>query len=326
MYRLFQIICLFFSYYFTHCTQPYFPPQIVFTTNFGRTLLAIDEVNQRAFISFNNAMDLDNAYVFKHIPFAPSDSPQNKYYTQLLVDRSKPDCSYESFWEYGTMQYSAFPAHWGNATTFHVGTFLQFEYEMIHSTNSSDTEDYWYANKACEVSTGQIYPCEEIYFKKNTDIPLRYTYMGRGRWGEIEQITIEYDVKSVGKPDEKYFDVDPANWSVACRDSALGINMQPQSLTIPVEQSNTVEVWLRTPPHRIHGNDTVTIGWNITYGCTDCLILTPKQLVFNIENFQKQQSISITRVKNGSTTVFNPIFYGGGFDLVPPEYFSLLIR
>ena len=44
---------------------------------------------------------------------------------------------------------------------------------MIHSNNSSPDEDYWYANEKCEIQDGSKPPCQEIYFKKNTEIPLR---------------------------------------------------------------------------------------------------------------------------------------------------------
>lgn len=46
---------------------------------------------------------------------------------------------------------------------------------MIHSTNKSIEEDYWYSNRTCKVDSGQIYPCQEISFRKNTSIPIRYS-------------------------------------------------------------------------------------------------------------------------------------------------------
>ncbi|CAF4881500.1 unnamed protein product, partial [Rotaria magnacalcarata] len=57
--------------------------------------------------------------------------------------------------------------------------------------NSSQDEDYWYANVTCRTNPGSIYPCEEIYFKKNTEIPLRSTKVIRQGWNVV-QVTIPY--------------------------------------------------------------------------------------------------------------------------------------
>ena len=54
MHRFVEIILLFFCYYHAHCVQPNFPSQIVFTVNNGQRLYAIDEVNQRAFVSIKD--------------------------------------------------------------------------------------------------------------------------------------------------------------------------------------------------------------------------------------------------------------------------------
>ena len=40
-------------------------------------------------------------------------------------------------------------------------------------------EDYWYANVTCRIDQWRIYPCEEIYFQKNTEIPLRFVQVIR---------------------------------------------------------------------------------------------------------------------------------------------------
>ncbi|CAF4952652.1 unnamed protein product, partial [Rotaria magnacalcarata] len=60
----------------------------------------------------------------------------------------------------------------------------------------------------------------------------------------------------MGKPDEKYFDSIPKNWSLACRDVMLGLLYFPQTSKISLDQSVKIQVWLITPPHRIDGNDT----------------------------------------------------------------------
>ena len=62
--------------------------------------------------------------------------------------------------------------------------------EMIHSTNSSESEDYWYSNKTCKTTDQYTYPCEEIYFISR-------------------------------KIDEKYFNNFSKNWSIACQDASL---------------------------------------------------------------------------------------------------------
>ncbi len=97
---------------------------------------------------------------------------------------------------------------------------------MIHSKNTSQDEDYWYSNLICQFNGTESYPCEEIYFKKNTQIPLRFVQVIRRRWDTIRLIQ-SYKVISMGKPDEKYFDSIPKNWSVACRDANLGLLYHP---------------------------------------------------------------------------------------------------
>lgn len=56
------------------------------------------------------------------------------------------------------------------------------------------------------------------------------------------------------------------------------------------------------------------------------MVYNSKQLTFNIENIEEHQNITFTRVKNGSKTTLNPIFIGGGFDLVSAEMYSLSIE
>ena len=313
------VFCLCFS--LTQSVQPYFPPQIVFSLFDGQLFYAIDEINQRA-VEIDNG---ETGFLFKHIPYATPDSPEDKNYVQLIADRQDSDCLYETYWEHGGNPYNVFPSHWQNGRSIEVKSYLQFNHEMIHSTNSSDTEDYWHSNEQCELDSGEKFPCEEIFFKKNTDIPLRYTEIHRAGW-KIVQLTTVYNVISVGEPDQKYFEGLPKNWSIACRDVNLGIFIYSQTTKIPVEKSDVVQIWLPTPPHRVDGNDTVTIRWNTTEGCTDCLTWTPKELSFNIDNFQDRQNITFTRAKAGPKTTLYPIFNGGGFNLVIPVLYPLFIE
>jgi len=317
-----QALLFFSCYYFTQSAQPYFPEQIVFAIPEDQTLYAIDQVNQRA----ASTTITQQGFVFKHFPYAIPNSPQDTHYVQLMMNHQQSNCIYETYWEYGGGSLSLFPDHWRiNETVYEITNFLEAQYEMIHSTNSSDAEDYWYSNKTCQVFTGQTYPCQEIYFKKNTDIPVRSKEVRRGRWYP-EQFVTEYNVLSVGQIDEKYFNVSLKNWYAACQDASLGIDMDPSSLTLPLEQSASVQISLRAPTHKINGSDIVAIQWNLTQGCTDCLTWTPKQLIFNAENFQEHQNITFTRTKNGTVSNFHPIFNGGAYDFVPPEWYSLWIE
>jgi len=129
----------------------------------------------------------------------------------------------------------------------------------------------------------------------------------------------------VGKPDDKYFDSIPEYWSIACRDVNLRFLYYPQSTKINLNQSSEIHISLTAPPHRIHGNDTVCIQWKQTQ-CDDCVAWTPKQLSFTSENFQEKQILTVTRVKDGPETTLIPIFYGGGYDLVSPDIYSIFIQ
>jgi len=244
---------------------------------------------------------------------------------QLIIDSIPFGCYYGTYWKYGGNIINLFPPHWWvNRTSFKVDNYLKFIYEMIHSNDSSINEDYWYANVTCQVDSGKNYPCEEIYFEKNTQIPLRSTRVVRQGWKVVRQTT-NYKIISMGKPDEKYFDSIPSNWTSICRDVMLGLLYYPQITKIDLNQSTQVQVWLITPPHRINGNDTVTIQWKPSE-CNDCFTWTPKQLSFNIDNFQERQILKITRVKDGSPTYLIPVFNGGGFDNVSAETYSIIIQ
>lgn len=308
----FCLISFILSYHFAASVQPYFPPQLLFFAN--GALYAIDEINQQAYLSVSYSVkSSETAYAAKRIKYAPSDSPQSKYYVQLS-DAFPTGCRYATYWDYGGSTFNSFPEHWVNGSSYEIKNFINFKYEMIKSNASSVYEDYWYSNATCHPQSPKPVPCEEIYFRKGTDIPVRSTQVISTSW-EVRQYTIEYMMISVGKPDDKYFDPIVKDWARSCRDVNLGLFYNPQSTKIDLNQSTKVQVWLPTPPHRIDGNDTVYIQWK-AIECTDCFTWQPKQLSFNEKNFQVRQTFTITRVKNGPTTTLMPIFNGGGYDQV----------
>jgi hypothetical protein len=319
------LISFILLHYLGDYAQPYFPSQIVFSPDNGVTVIAVDEINQRAYKSITmSSYAKEVSYVMKNFPDAIPNSPQSKYYVQLLVDFPPLNCIYGTYWKYGGNTLNSFPSHWINGTSFEIINYIKFNYEMIHSNNSSIEEDYWYANVTCQTDGGGSYPCEEIYFQKNTEIPLRSTRVARGGWSVIQMITY-YKVISMKQPEDKLFDSIPAGWPVVCDDVMLGVLYYPQTSKIDLKQSAKIQVWLTTPPHRINGNDTVTIEWKSSQ-CNDCFTWTPKQLSFNIENFQERQTLTITRIKNGSKTTLIPTFNGGGFDLVTPYNYPISIE
>jgi hypothetical protein len=313
-------------FYLGETTQPYFPPQIVFSPDNGQTIFAIDETNQRAFKTLAyGATGRETSYVMEHFPYSESDSPQSKYYVQLLIDSPPLGCMYGTYWKYGGNQFNSFPAHWWvNQTSFKVDNYIKFKYNMIHSTNSSLNEDYWYANVTCQTDRGEIYPCEEIYFQKNTQIPLRFTQVIRRGW-DVLQVMTNYKIISMGKPEDKYFDSIPKNWTMTCRDVNLGLLYYPQSTNISLHQNVEIHIYLAAPPHQLNGTDTVRIQWKPT-NCTDCVTWTPTELIFNTNNFQKEQILTITRVKNGPQTILMPIFEGGDYERVPPQIYPIWIQ
>ncbi|UJR16746.1 hypothetical protein I4U23_003646 [Adineta vaga] len=317
-------ISFFLFYQFVDCAQPYFPPQILFFAN-GATLYAIDEVNQRAYKSDSYSVkQSETGYALKKFPYATPDSPQSKYYVQLLQGFPNIGCIYGTYWKYGGSTFNAFPSHWNNGTTFEIKTFIDFKYPMIQSTNSSVYEDYWYSNQTCHPEGPNDVPCEEIYFRKNTDIPVRSTQVLETPW-ETRQFTTEYLVISVGKPDDKYFNSIPKDWATTCRDVMLGISYVPQSTKVDLNENVKIQVWLPTPPHRINGSDVVSIQWKANE-CSECLTWTPKELSFNQKDFQVRQILTITRVKKGSTINLIPIFNGGGFEQVSTKNYTIVIE
>jgi hypothetical protein len=94
-------------YYPGECAQPYFPPQIVFSPDNGATTFAIDEINQRAYKSVAlNSTSRQTSFLMEHFPYAVPDSPQSKYYVQLLIDSSTASCKYGTYWKYGTNNFN----------------------------------------------------------------------------------------------------------------------------------------------------------------------------------------------------------------------------
>ncbi|CAF3969565.1 unnamed protein product [Rotaria sp. Silwood1] len=168
---------------------------------------------------------------------------------------------------------NSFPAHWNfNDSSFKIDNFIKFKYDMIHSDKNTNEEDYWYANETCEIYTGEKFPCQEIYFKKNTDIPLRTAEVVRRGW-DLFHVTTYYKVISIGKLDEKLFKRIPETWAYTCTDLMLQTSYNPSIVAIDLNKSAPVQVWLKSPPYRINGNDTVAIEWRpANYSkCNDCL-------------------------------------------------------
>ncbi|CAF3361466.1 unnamed protein product [Rotaria socialis] len=76
------------------------------------TLYAIDEINQRAYKSAAySTKQSETAYALKDFPFAISDSPQSKYYAQLLEGFPAIGCIYGTYSKYGESTFNAFPSH-----------------------------------------------------------------------------------------------------------------------------------------------------------------------------------------------------------------------
>ncbi|CAF1009276.1 unnamed protein product [Rotaria sordida] len=304
-------------------TQPYFPPQITFSMYNNTVIYAIDELNQRAYKSYViNPTLTQYSFAMKNFPFAIPDSPESKNYVQLQLESPSNNCKYLTYWKYSDNYLpSSFPSHWNfNDSSFKIDNFINFRYNMIHSKEKTGDEDYWYANETCLIYTGEEFPCQEIYFKKNTDIPLRTAAVVRRAW-DLFHVTTYYNVISIGKPDDRLFNGIPKNWAYNCTDVMLTPVYNPSIVTITLGKSSPVEVWLRSPPHRVNGSDTVIIKWRPAPDskCQDCLIWEPKQFEFNSNNFQEKQTLLITRIKDGPNVYMNPIFNGGGFDTVDPE-------
>lgn len=311
---------------FVNSIQPYFPEQIVFSPDDGRTIYAIDEVNQKAFTSIKYGVSQasqQNSYVMKDFPYTMPDSPESLNYVQMIDDFSPEGCMYGTYWKYGGFSANSFPSHWLKGYNFEVKNYIAFQYNLIYSNDSSITEDHWCSMERCSDDMGKEYPCEEIYFQKNTEIPLRYGRVLRRGWNVVHDV-ITYKILSVSQTIDQYFEPIRKNWTVSCRDTSLGLLIYSQDIKIPLEKQGSVEIWLPSPPHRVNGSASVTVEWKST-GCSDCFTWTPNQMNFDIENFQTRQNLTITRVKSGLSSKLIPIFSGGGFDMVIPELYPIYI-
>jgi len=319
MLRFIHLITLFtFCYYYVHCVQPYFPSQVVFTVDNGQRLYAIDQVNQRAFVSIKDN-PAQNGYVFQHFPYSPADTPQSRHYVRLITTDNPKTCAYETYWKYGRNSSNYFPEHWNNQTTFQIGNYLNLNYTMIYNFNQSDLEeDYWYSAETCYDAVHDVHPCFRLYFKHANDTPLRSIQLQSVGERSFFQTT-EYQIISIGKPDDKYFAGIPTNWYTSCLDTDLQLEFFADSYVIYYRTHRTVAVSLFAPPHRVNGNDSVTITWNLT-GCdNDCLTWAPQQLTFNSQNFNRIQNLTFLRIDDSDRTFIRPTFIGGGFDLVSPD-------
>ncbi len=325
MHPFIQIILLVLCYYQAHCVPPYFPTQVVFTVDNGQRLYAIDQVNQRAFLSFKNNPS-QNAYVFQHFPYAPPGTPESENYVQLITTLDLESCVYGIYWKYSENSYNYFPAHWNNKTSFQINNYIDSNYRMIYSRNQSIVdEDYWYSVETCYDEVHDIQPCFQIYFKHGNDTPLRSIQLQTVSNRPIFQTT-EYQILSIGKPDDKYFADIPRNWYTSCIDINLRLQYSINSYFVGYHAHNAVGVSLVTPPHRINGNDSVTITWNIT-GCDYvCLTWTPQQLTFNSQNFNQKQNLTFYRVDDSGRTFIKPTFIGGGFGFVSSDLNTIIFE
>jgi hypothetical protein len=312
-------------HHFGQSEQPYFPSQMVFSPDKGKTTIAIDEINQRAYLTYSvNSLMQNSAYIMQNFPYTVPDTPQSKHYVFLVTTSFINTCSYETYWKHGTYRLNQFPSHWGNDSLYKIRNYVNFNSKMIHSNNSSKDEDYWYSNEICFTDIGDKYSCQEIYFKKNTDIPVRLVEVQRSPFSSQRVIT-NFTIISIGKPDDKYFDSIPKEWYSSCRDFDLGILYDPTLIRLNVQESAKVQVWLSAPPHEINGNDTVAIQWT-TYQCNGCFTWTPKKIYFNRKKFQERQTLTITRLRSSERSILVPIFEGGGYDFIDGATYSLSIQ
>ncbi|CAF1309250.1 unnamed protein product [Rotaria sp. Silwood1] len=330
---LFFYFSCFLNNNFVESVQPYFPSQVTFSilnNNGGETIMAIDDVNQKAYQTYTpRGSEQRYNFVMQHFPYTIPNSPESKHYVELTTSNTSNSCYYGTYWKYGVGTYTSFPSHWYyNMTTFKIGNYIKFEYPMIHSSNhTQENEDYWYANEMCDVDPDQQHPCEEIYFIKNTDIPLRTTRVVRRGWVVVQEVT-KYRIISTGKPDDRLFDMIPKDWAYNCKDTSLGLLYYPQTSKITLNQSSSVQIWLISPPHRIYGNDTVIVEWQPdgSSECKDCVTWTPERFYFNSVNFETRQELSITRVKNGGKQRLIPVLHGGGYETVFTGVYPIYIE
>lgn len=96
-----------------------------------------------------------------------------------------------------------------NGTTFSVGNYLKFTYNLVHWTNSS--VDYWRSIETCLVPSLGCIHCEEMFFEKDTDIPIQYNYINIDGQ-HIHLQTIWFTDVTVGKSVNNYFKTIPKDY------------------------------------------------------------------------------------------------------------------
>ncbi len=214
-------LCFIQYYTLLESVQPYFPSLIAFSLyNDDQMIMAVDQVNQRAFVKYHDSQRNIDAYLMKHFPYAIPGTPQSKYYVMLINDNLRLDCMYRTYYENGT-KYALdfFPSHWFNGSSYYIKNYMNFYHSMIKSTDPSLHQDCWYSNETCKTSIGQdTYPCEEIYYKKNTNFPLRY-FNVRLIAGYSTRIEIPFTVLSIGKSIDNYFTSIPKDWQNICQNA-----------------------------------------------------------------------------------------------------------
>ncbi|CAF1246722.1 unnamed protein product [Adineta ricciae] len=327
---------LFLYFIFLHslgeCIQPYFPRQVTFLAreNYDgkKNLFAIDEINQRAYQSWGKkSFDERRAYAMKDMPYMFPDPSQSKYYVQLtyFTPPPPPGCHYGIYALDGLgFSFNVFPDHWQkHLDSFEILNYVHFTSKMIHSNQSKENEDYWYSDEKCRLSSGEMVPCQEIYFRRGTEIPLRTTRVDYNIVALVQKTTA-YEILSIGEPDEKYFDSIPKNWTESCEDAKFGISYDGNSSYLYPGKTVLVQVWLRTAPHKVNGNDTLRIQWT-AHDDDKYITLTPKELVFNGENFSEKQTLTIKRHEGQAEAIFYPIFHGGGLEPVFTEKYSFTL-
>ncbi|CAF4117741.1 unnamed protein product, partial [Rotaria magnacalcarata] len=193
---------------FLQCAQLYFPLQVTFSIdNDHQTIMAIDLVNQN---SYQISQERGYAFVMKNFPYTIPDSPESKHYVVVIHP------TVVVMVRFGDMDF---------AHSVHIQTIGI----IIHSTNHmNETEDYWYADEKCSLYSEAEYPCEEIYFIKNTEIPLRTTRVVH-RGLDILQVVTNYENLSIGKSDEELLDKILKDRAYNCQDITLGFEHDPET-------------------------------------------------------------------------------------------------
>ncbi|CAF3343511.1 unnamed protein product [Rotaria socialis] len=85
----------------------------------------------------------------------------------------------------------------------------------------------------------------------------------------------------------------PKDWAYNCKDESLGLLHDPQTSKLDVNQSASVQIWLTSPLHRVHENDTELVT---------------------------------TRIKTGGIEPIIPVLRGGGYEAVLAEVYPIYIE